>query len=155
MARSDGHAKTVLLLWISGIIIVVSLVFMVISFLMVPIDIQEYPVHYRIESGLVGFDVDGSNLAFGSLAPGLSATRTITLRHSQPYPLYVRTLISSNLVSVIDVDPDFVVPADQAVRAPVSLTLPMDALTGNYKGSVRFEIYRCGSFALWIRGKKC
>ncbi len=84
-----------------------------------------------------GFNTDTGSLVFGTLSPGVVATRTLQVQASRPGT--VRIVDAGSIAAWLSIDPaQFKLAPGSSQQVLFTLSVPAFAPKGNYTGEVRF-----------------
>jgi len=97
------------------------------------------PAYVNITQGSLGFDLNDSALAFGSVVVGGSGTRTVLVHNPHGHTLYGRVSSNGSITSVLSYDSAFVVPPGEDARIPFTV-IARNAEQGAYTGFVTIEL---------------
>jgi hypothetical protein len=87
----------------------------------------------------IGIDLNSSEVNFGMINPGGSATRNVIIHNDYNHPILIDISVSRNIVKYLFVDSSFSVSINESIKIPIKLGLPKDLEFGNYSGKIKFE----------------
>lgn len=90
----------------------------------------------------IGFSINQTELNFGKVTPGGSATRKIIVENDYDAPIRIEILVSNNIANFIFSEKDYVVPAKNTTKIPITLVVPEHIDYGNYSGKIKIESYK-------------
>lgn len=89
------------------------------------------------ERNYLGFNTDKDSLNFGKVTPKTAVKRSIKVGYS--LPARVKVIAETDFSSWLAVEPDnFVVGPENGQEVFFTVTVPEDARSGNYSGTIKF-----------------
>jgi hypothetical protein len=144
VVREKGRNKAfVYLLFMVSLVLVVASLFFAFG-QKKPLQVEEVDIFFEVDDvEKVGVDIDGSLLTFGRTFPGgYGVRRFVNITNSYTFPIRVDVFLSESVASVIATDSNHIIEAGEKKKIEFRLGVPENFSLGNYKGKVRFEMYR-------------
>ena len=133
----------VILLFVLMFVLMIQGILVIFNSLNKPLQVFEYVVKYEVANKGIGFDVNGTALAFGRTSPGgPSIVRRFNVTNMYEFPIEVKVLFSENVADVINANYSYIVMEGETASLPFELIVPADYPVGKYIGKVRLELYR-------------
>ncbi len=105
------------------------------------LEYREMAVDFRVQHGIIGLDADTDALHFGTIAPGGSSERLMTVTPAHDARLVI--VFAGDAAPYLSVDKDDVrVVADEPIALNFTVTLPGNMSDGNYTGTAKLYFYR-------------
>ncbi len=102
---------------------------------------QEMKVDFRVQQGIIGLDADTDALHFGTIAPGGSSERLMTVTPARDARLVIT--FAGDAAPYLSVDKnDIRVVEGEPIELNFTVTLPGNMSDGNYTGEAKLYFYR-------------
>ena len=102
---------------------------------------REVPVDFKVEKSVLGLVVDNDSLHLGTISPGNTGYRSMTITPSEDARLVIR--LSGNASAYVSPSQnDFPVFKGRQARLNFTATVPIDLPPGRYNGTAKFYFYR-------------
>ncbi len=108
----------------------------------VPLQITEIPAFVSISKDIVGFDLNSSALAYGSVVRGSSSTKQISIQNDFPVPVRVIATFYGSISPFLEDSVDIELFPGETISMPFTLITRYDSPLGKYDGFVRILFYR-------------
>lgn len=108
------------------------------------VSVKEYSISFAVvESNQIGFNLNTSELVFGSIPRGGSAVRSIIVEHQFSEPLFVEMTIGGPAKEMVGVsDNNFVLERNTEKLINVTVSVPENATLGNYSADLTITLKR-------------
>ncbi len=129
-----GKGITLTFLILILIVAFFSIVLLTYSFYYMVIidDIYSIPINVKV-SDYTGFNVERTSLNFGTLMPGSSGSRTMSIHNTKDYPIKVIIKNKGPLADYIYVSDNlFILKPEQIIDINYTLYVPRNTSQGNY-----------------------
>lgn len=123
--------------------------------LMKPLKIEEFDTRYYVRDGVMGFDLNKSAITFGNIPRGSGGLREVNFSNNYPFDIKVLTFVTSDIAEQVYAPQGMIIATGNVVAMPISVSVEENATIKNYTGKIKFEVYKCGSWALKLRGLDC
>lgn len=108
-----------------------------------PIEVYEFDVVFSvINESKVGLDVNGTALTFGKVTRGGGGERFVVIENNYDHVIRADVYVSDFLSKVIVTNQTFYIGSMKNVTVDVNLNIPEDFEFGEYRGKIRFNIYK-------------
>lgn len=102
-------------------------------------EIKTIPMDLKVED-YVGINTDSDALHFGAISPGGVGTRAVVISNNYKEPLRVKVELYGDFISWVSVERDFVLEKGEAKKVAFTVSVPSDAVYGNYTGKAVFVL---------------
>lgn len=90
----------------------------------------------------VGINTDTDALHFGTINPGGFGTRSVLLSNNYDTTLKVKIKVYGDLAEFVSVQNNFVLLKNETKKIPFIVSIPQEAVYGNYTGKAVFILKR-------------
>ena len=105
-------------------------------------EVKTIDMHVKVED-YVGFNLDTDKLYFGTVMPGGSAKRSISIFHNYTYPVKVKIFIQGYISNWVKADKtEFTVQPNEKLDVPFNVYVPKETPYGNYTGKIKLVFTR-------------
>ena len=99
--------------------------------------IEEIPMDFEVDDYL-GINTDPDALHFGTLPPGNTGKRFITLKNDNTFPVMVTITFKGDAGKYVWTEPELLLSEGEARNITISVHVPEDISYGNHTGTAYF-----------------
>ena len=105
--------------------------------------IEEIPMDFKVDNYL-GIVTDNDALHFGTLSPGNSGDRFISLKNDNTFPVTITITFKGEAGKYIWTEPEFILEEGEEREITIRVTVPSDLAYGNYTGTAYITFREAG-----------
>jgi len=122
-------------------IFIISLILLVFSlwlWISKPLEVEKLDVKFIIGKN-IGVNLNSSELNFGKITPGSSATRNVIIENRYKEPLKISVFANREISNFLTTSFNPIILPGEKKKIPFTLIAPKNAPFGNYSGKIKFE----------------
>jgi len=114
----------------------IVLIMAVTWFVLILPEFREVPMSFHV-GDRVGFNLNTTALTFGTVYPGGSSTRNLTIYNQDNYDKTAYLSAEGDMASLVKFQAEVPVPAESNVQVNITATAPAGVAYGNYTGTLK------------------